>query len=142
MPGRTRNPSIEEKLKKNIEFLDALLADLQASSPNVTSSTTGGRGRQSNGSDSPDLPPPLPPPPPFEALDPHESDPNGDVLFPPPGPSSSLGQNLSELDSLLENLSNPLQYPSTSDPPGKFNVIFDIIKRHIFLNRKNALVAS
>ncbi|KAJ7353919.1 Transforming growth factor beta-1-induced transcript 1 protein [Desmophyllum pertusum] len=35
-------------------------------------------------------------------------------MFPPPASSSSLGQNLSELDSLLENLSNPLQYP---DPP-------------------------
>lgn len=117
MPGKTRKPSIEEKLKQNIEFLDALLADLQATSPIVSASPTETRGRQtSNGRDSPDIPPPLPPPPAFEALDPHGSNSNDDVLFPPPAPSSSLGQNLSELDSLLENLSNPVQYPS--DLPG------------------------
>ena len=118
MPGKTRKPSIEEKLKQNIEFLDALLADLQATSPTVSASPTQSRGRQaSNGRESPDNPPPLPPPPSFEALDPHGSNPKDDVLFPPPVPSSSLGQNLSELDSLLENLSNPIHYPS--DPTGK-----------------------
>ncbi|XP_078361810.1 leupaxin-like isoform X3 [Oculina patagonica] len=115
MPGKTRKPSIEEKLKQNIEFLDALLADLQATSPTVSASPTE-RGRQTtNGRESPDIPPPLPPPPAFEAFDPQGSNPKDDVLFPAPAPSSSLGQNLSELDSLLENLSNPLHYPS--DPP-------------------------
>ncbi|RMX47015.1 hypothetical protein pdam_00009639 [Pocillopora damicornis] len=118
MPGKTRKPSIEEKLKQNIEFLDALLADLQATSPTVSASPTESRGRQaSNGRESPDNPPPLPPPPSFEALDPHGSNPKDDILFPPPVPSSSLGQNLSELDSLLENLSNPIHYPS--DPTAK-----------------------
>lgn len=116
MPGKTRKPSIEEKLKQNIEFLDALLADLQATSPTVSASATE-RGRQAtNGRDSPDIPPPLPPPPAFEAFDPQESNPKADDLFPPPAPSSSLGQNLFELDSLLENLSSPLHYPS--DSPG------------------------
>ena len=118
MPGKTRKPSVEEKLKQNIEFLDALLADLQATSPTVSASLTEPRGRQtSNGRESPDNPPPLPPPPSFEALDPHGSAPKEDMLFPPPAPSSSLGQNLSELDSLLENLSNPILYPS--DPTGR-----------------------
>lgn len=119
MPGKTRKPSIEEKLKQNIEFLDALLADLQATSPTVSASPTE-RGRQqiANGRDSPDIPPPLPPPPSFEAFDPQVSSHKDDVMFPPPAPSSSLGQNLSELDSLLENLSNPLHYPA--DPTGTF----------------------
>ena len=123
MPGKTRKPSVEEKLKQNIEFLDALLADLQATSPTVSTSPTEPRGRQTaNGRDSPDIPPPLPPPPAFEAFELQAFDPPGshsrdDGLFPPPAPSSSLGQNLSELDSLLENLSNPLPY--SSDPPGK-----------------------
>jgi len=120
MPGKTRKPSVEEKLKQNIEFLDALLADLQATSPTVSASPTytEPRGRQTaNGRDSPDIPPPLPPPPAFEAFDPQGSNSRDDVLFPPPVPSSSLGQNLSELDSLLENLSNPLPY--SSDQPGK-----------------------
>lgn len=118
MPGKTRKPSVEEKLKQNIEFLDALLADLQATSPTVSASPTEPRGRQTaNGRDSPDIPPPLPPPPAFEAFDPQGSNPKDNVLFPPPAPSSSLGQNLSELDSLLENLSNPLPY--SSDQPGK-----------------------
>lgn len=101
-----------------MEDLDALLADLQATSPTVSASPTESRGRQaSNGRESPDNPPPLPPPPSFEALDPHGSNPKDDILFPPPVPSSSLGQNLSELDSLLENLSNPIHYPS--DPTVK-----------------------
>lgn len=119
MPGKTRKPSIEEKLKQNIEFLDALLADLQATSPTISTTSTEVRGRQTtNGRESPDdVPPPLPPPPAFEALDPHGSSSKDDALFPPPVPSSSLGQNLSELDSLLENLSNPVHYPSKS--PGK-----------------------
>lgn len=109
---------MEEKLKQNIEFLDALLADLQATSPTVSASPTEPRGRQTaNGRDSPDIPPPLPPPPAFEAFDPQGSNPKDNVLFPPPAPSSSLGQNLSELDSLLENLSNPLPY--SSDQPAK-----------------------
>ena len=127
MPGKTRKPSVEEKLKQNIEFLDALLADLQATSPTIsTTSPAESRGRQTaNGRDSPDeVPPPLPPPPPFEALDPHASSSKDDVLFPPPAPSSSLGQNLSELDSLLENLSNPLHYPSPSESPGKLGLYF------------------
>ncbi|XP_068748302.1 leupaxin-like isoform X1 [Montipora capricornis] len=119
MPGKTRNPSIEEKLKRNIEFLDALLADLQATSPNISTSPSELRGRPIvNGRESPDdMPPPLPPPPAFEALDPHVTNSKDDALFPPPVPSSSLGQNLSELDSLLENLSSPLHYPS--DSPGR-----------------------
>ena len=122
MPGKTRNPSIEEKLKRNIEFLDALLADLQATSPNISTAPTELRGRPTaNGRESPDdMPPPLPPPPAFDALDPHVTNSKDDALFPPPVPSSSLGQNLSELDSLLENLSSPLHYPS--DSPG--NVLF------------------
>ena len=129
MPGRTRKPSIEEKLKQNIEFLDALLADLQATSPTIsTSSNDQARGRHTaNGRDEPDdVPPPLPPPPAFEALDPHGPGSKDDVLFPPPAPSSSLGQNLSELDSLLENLSSPLHYPTPSDSPGKFDCIIKI----------------
>lgn len=137
MPGKTRKPSIEEKLKKNIEFLDALLADLQATSqsgrPGVSAgSPTESRGRQTNGRDSPDIPPPLPPPPPFEAFDPHGANPKDDLMFPPPASSSSLGQNLSELDSLLENLSNPLQYP---DPPGKLYKLIHLL--FIFLKGKN-----
>lgn len=135
MPGRTRKPSIEEKLRQNIEFLDALLADLQATSPTISTSPVEARGRQTaNGRESPEeLPPPLPPPPSFEALDPRGPISKDDVLFPPPVPSSSLGQNLSELDSLLENLSNPLHYPSPSESPGKWrlsilvNIIFRIL---------------
>lgn len=124
MPGRTRKPSIEEKLRQNIEFLDALLADLQATSPTISTSPVEARGRQTaNGRESPEeLPPPLPPPPSFEALDPRGPISKDDVLFPPPVPSSSLGQNLSELDSLLENLSNPLHYPSPSESPGKLRL--------------------
>lgn len=127
MPGKTRKPSIEEKLKKNIEFLDALLADLQATSPTISSTSTEARSRQmTNGRESPDEPPPLPPPPSFEALDPHGSTPKDDALFPPPAPSSSLGQNLSELDSLLENLSSPLHYPS--ELPGEVHLdVFKIL---------------
>ena len=123
MPGKTRKPSIEEKLKQNIEFLDALLADLQATSPTISTTSTEVRGRQTtNGRESPDdVPPPLPPPPAFEALDPHGSSSKDAALFPPPIPSSSLGQNLSELDSLLENLSNPVHYPSES--PGKIGCV-------------------
>lgn len=118
MPGKTRKPSVEEKMKRNIEFLDALLADLQATSPTISTAPTEVRGGpMTNGRESPDdVPPPLPPPPSFDSLDPHISNSKDDALFPPPAPSLSLGQNLSELDSLLENLSSPLHYPS--DSPG------------------------
>lgn len=102
-----------------MDDLDALLADLQATSPTISTALTELRGGPTtNGRESPDdLPPPLPPPPSFDALDPHISNSNDDALFPPPAPSLSLGQNLSELDSLLENLSSPLHYPS--DSPGR-----------------------
>lgn len=110
MPGKTKNPSIQERLKQNIQFLDALLADLQATNPSA-STTSPPR------SDSP--PPPLPPPPSFEALDPNGRERNGEDIFSQRDHSLSLNANLSELDSLLEDLSSPMSFGTTSESSGK-----------------------
>ena len=72
------------KFKENIDFLDALLADLQAI-------PIGGSTKTSR--EPTDSPPPVPPPP-KEALS------NGSAR----NTNTSLGNNLSELDSLLEDL--------------------------------------
>ena len=72
------------KFKENIDFLDALLADLQAIPTSGTTKLT---------RDPTDSPPPIPAPP-KEALS------NGSAR----NTTSSLGTNLSELDSLLEDL--------------------------------------
>ena len=114
MPGKTRRLSVQEKLKQNIQFLDALLAELQNTSTSVSTSSSRPNGRQ-----SPDLPPPpVPPPPSFEAVD---NDRTTNDVFPQTSQSSSLGANLSELDSLLEGLNNPVQYTATSEPvSGKY----------------------
>lgn len=72
------------KFKENIDFLDALLADLQAI-------PIGGSTKTSR--DPTDSPPPIPAPP-REALS------NGSAR----NTNTSLGNNLSELDSLLEDL--------------------------------------
>ena len=106
MPGKTRKLSVQQRLIQNIQFLDALLADLQATS--TSSATSPSR------SESP--PPPLPPPPSMEALDvngkPEEDE------FSRQDPASSLTANLSELDSLLEDLSNPLGFGTANESPG------------------------
>ncbi|KAK3753264.1 hypothetical protein QZH41_015207 [Actinostola sp. cb2023] len=118
MPGKTKNLTIQEKLKLNIQFLDALLADLQATNTAAVNSTRS-QSHPMNGRSSPDSPPPpLPPPPSLDALEPLGPSSSHRDDFPPPPPdmtttqsSSSLAMNLSELDSLLEDLGKP-QYPS------------------------------
>ncbi|KXJ07159.1 paxillin isoform X2 [Exaiptasia diaphana] len=102
-----------------IEDLDALLADLQATN---TAAVNNSRNisHPVNGRSSPDSPPPpLPPPPSLDALEPVGPSSSHKDDFPPPPPpeiastqSSSLAMNLSELDSLLEDLGKP-QYPSS-----------------------------
>ncbi|XP_048582547.1 leupaxin isoform X2 [Nematostella vectensis] len=108
-----------------MDDLDALLADLQASSP----AAVGTRTQATNGRGSPESPPPpLPPPPDFDALEQDNSHHHhhGKEELPPPPPlpdlttpsnttSTVLAANLSELDSLLEDLGKP-QYPSTESP--------------------------
>lgn len=118
MPGKIRGQSVQEKLKLNIQFLDALLAELQNTSSTATLSASRPNGRQ-----SPDLPPPpVPPPPSFEAI---ESDrPSTNDTFPQTAQSSTLGANLSELDSLLEGLNNPVQFSASSEPVhGEFRML-------------------
>lgn len=122
MPGKTKNLTIQEKLKLNIQFLDALLADLQATNTAAVNSTRTPPPHPVNGRNSPDSPPPpLPPPPSLDALEPigpSSSSSHRDDFPPPPPPeanpshTSSLAMNLSELDSLLEDLGKP-QYSST-----------------------------
>jgi hypothetical protein len=152
MPGKTKILTIQEKLKLNIQFLDALLADLQATNTAAVNSTrSGSQTHPINGRASPDSPPPpLPPPPSLDALEPlgpssvHRED------FPPPPPdvttthsSSSLAMNLSELDNLLEDLGKP-EYPS-SDPSGKErslyskNIIicFESVSEPVSVNRSS-----
>ena len=75
---------VSAKFKENIDFLDALLADLQAI-------PIGGSTKTSR--EPTDSPPPVPPPP-KEAMS------NGSAR----NTNTSLGNNLSELDSLLEDL--------------------------------------
>lgn len=124
MPGKTNNLTVQEKLKLNIQFLDALLADLQATNTAAVNSTRS-QAHPVNGRSSPDSPPPpLPPPPSLDALEPLDSSTSQRDDFPPPPPdvttthsSSSLAMNLSELDNLLEDLGKP-EYPS-SDPTGR-----------------------
>lgn len=120
MPGKTKNLTIQEKLKLNIQFLDALLADLQATNTAAVNSTRSPPPHPVNGRGSPDSPPPpLPPPPSLDALEPvNSSSSSHRDDFPPPPPeittshTSSLAMNLSELDFLLEDLGKT-QYPST-----------------------------
>lgn len=138
MPGKTKNLTIQEKLKLNIQFLDALLADLQATNTAAVNNSRN-NSHPVNGRSSPDSPPPpLPPPPSLDALEPvgsssshHKDD------FPPPPPpeiastqSSSLAMNLSELDSLLEDLGKP-QYPS-SDPSGQYNISLEMHSCYLY----------
>ena len=103
--------SVQEKLKLNIQFLDALLAELQNTSSTAAVSTSRPNGRQSP--DEPP-PPPVPPPPSFEAIE--KDRPETNDAFPQTAQSSSLGANLSELDSLLEGLNNPMQFSVSSEP--------------------------
>ena len=72
------------KFKENIDYLDALLADLQG--------IPVGGGGQKTTRDPTDAPPPLPKE-------------NGTARH----TSTSLGSNLSELDSLLEDLNTTTQ---------------------------------
>lgn len=128
MPVKTKNLTIQEKLKLNIQFLDALLADLQATN---TAAINNGRNPSQgsvNGRVSPDSPPPpLPPPPSLDALEPTSFSSTHKDDFPPPPPdisptkTSSLAMNLSELDSLLEDLGKP-QYPA-NDLSGKISFL-------------------
>jgi hypothetical protein len=81
--GETKPRDYSMKFKENIDFLDALLADLQAIPVGGAQKTT---------RDPTDAPPPLPKE-------------NGTARH----TSTSLGTNLSELDSLLEDLNTTTQ---------------------------------
>ena len=90
------------RFRENIDYLDALLADLQAIPIGGAQKTT---------REPTDVPPPLPTE-------------NGTSRH----TGTSLGSNLSELDSLLEDLN------TTTQPKG--NIIYCGVKLALKLNRK------